>query len=639
MAYLLSPQVHVVEIDTTNIVPGVATTEGAIAGQFNWGPVNEPMLIDSEATLIRTFGYPDNTNYCDWFSASNFLAYTNALWVVRAVTEGNANTTLNATNATTSNSHGYLVRNDQEYAIKYSNGELKTEFFTGDWVARFPGDLGNSLKISICPSASAYQSTLAGTISATANSSTVTGSGTTFQSQIISGDLLEFNGELHKVVSVESNTSLTLADRTLQAATSVSNVIRRWEYYSSVQTAPGTSDYATQYGGSNDEMHIVVIDVLGEWTQQPGAVLEVYQYVSQASDALLRDGTNNYYPNQVNSRSQYVRWAGHPGQFTNAGKPAKGVNFVPTPAAKPITEFFQGGNDGEAIGAAEKIRGYGYFLSPEDIDISFIIGSNVTQTVATYIINDIAEARMDCVAFISPPAAYVINNVGEEAQACVNYRNLLPSSSYAAIDGNWKYQYDQYNDVYRYVPLNGDIAGLHAQSDQQRDPWWAAAGFNRGQIKNVIKLAWNPKLAERNLLYNNGINPVVTFPGDGTVLFGQKTMLAKPSAFDRINVRRLFIVLEKAISKAGKYFLFEFNDAITRAQFKNMIDPYMRDVQGRRGVYDFLTICDETNNTPEVIDGNQFVASILIKPEKTAEFITLNFVAVRDSVAFTEVQF
>ena len=252
-------------------------------------------------------------------------------------------------------------------------------------------------------------------------------------------------------------------------------------------------------------------------------------------------------------------------------------------------------------------------------------------------IGSVAEARKDCLVFLSPRRDDVVDVPGSERANITTFRNLLTSSSYAVIDSSWKYQYDKYNDVYRYVPMNGDTAGLCVRTDTERDPWFSPAGFNRGQIKNVIRLSFNPTKAERDELYKIGVNPVVTFPGEGTILFGDKTLLAKPSAFDRINVRRLFIVLEKAIAKAAKFSLFEFNDEFTRAQFVALVEPFLRDVQGRRGIYDFRVVCDETNNTGEVIDRNEFIGDIYIKPARSINFIQLNFVAVRTGVAFDEV--
>jgi phage tail sheath protein FI len=303
------------------------------------------------------------------------------------------------------------------------------------------------------------------------------------------------------------------------------------------------------------------------------------------------------------------------------------------------------GTDGKAEGDVSinvLTNAYDLFASAEEVDVSLVlqgkaVGSANNAQLANYIIDNICESRKDCVAFISPAKDDVVSAAGIETTSMVGFRNASRSTSYAVLDSGYKYQYDKYNDVYRWIPLNGDVAGLAVRTDETRDPWWSPAGFNRGQIKNIIKLAYNPDKANRDILYKANINPVVTFPGQGTVLYGDKTMLTKPSAFDRINVRRLFIVLEKAIATAAKYTLFEFNDEFTRAQFKNLVEPFLRDVQGRRGIYDFKVVCDSTNNTGEVIDRNEFVGDIYIKPARSINFIQLNFVAVRTGVEFSEV--
>ena len=264
-------------------------------------------------------------------------------------------------------------------------------------------------------------------------------------------------------------------------------------------------------------------------------------------------------------------------------------------------------------------------------------GTNGTQ-VANYIIDNITSVRKDCVACVSPEYADVVSTATiDRTQNIVDFRNSLTSSSFAILDSGYKYQYDKFSDVYRWVPLNGDIGGTIARTDLDRDFFFSPAGLQRGSIKNVIKLAWNPDKADRDLLYQNDINPVVTFPGSGVILFGDKTLLGRPSAFDRINVRRLFITLEKAIERAAQSLLFEFNDEFTRAQFKNLVEPFLRDIQGRRGIYDFKVVCDETNNTGSVIDRNEFVGDIFIKPARSINFIQLNFVAVRTGVEFSEV--
>ena len=630
MASLLSPGVQIKEIDLSGIIPAVSTTEGGFAGQFVWGPVNEKVLIESEKELVSTFGEPNNDNADDWFTASNYLAYSNKLWTVRVVDQDNANTALRATNATAGGT-GFLVKNDEDYEINYSDGSLDTTYSSGPWIAKYAGALGNSIKVSVCASAAAYQSSLTGTISVTAGSKTLTGTTTVFDTELSVGDLLVINNETHKIATISSNTAATLETAHVVGATA-NTAVRRWEYYTSVDVAPGTSTHASDRGGSNDEMHIVVVDEDGAITNVPKTVLEVYQLVSKANDAKLADGSTNYYKNRINNESNYIRWAAHDDSITSAGSASSATH---TAYALPLKNSLAGGSDGSNIGNDERIRGFNYFKNKEETEISFIIGAAANQTVATHIINNICEVRKDCIAFFSPPRAYVVNNAGDEATDCVVFRNTLPSTSYAVLDSGWKYQYDTYNDLYRYVPLNGDTAGIHVRSDTDRDAWWAAGGFNRGHVKNVIRLSWNPSNADRDILYKNGINPVATFPGEGTVLFGNKTLQAKPSAFDRINVRRLFIVLEKAIGRAAKYILFEFNDQYTRQQFVNMVEPYLRDVQGRRGIIDFRVVCNESNNTPEVIDRNEFVGDIYIKPNRVAEFITLNFVATRTGVDLT----
>ena len=310
---------------------------------------------------------------------------------------------------------------------------------------------------------------------------------------------------------------------------------------------------------------------------------------------------------------------------------------------KAVTEYtLSGGADDYTVVDADIIASYALFTNSDQYDISLVLAGNCSPVVAKYIVDNIADARRDCVAFLSPNVIATgepILSIGSDATtAIIDYRNATQVfSSYAVIDSGSKYQYDRYNDAYRWIPLNGDTAGLCARTDFTADPWYSPGGFNRGQIKNVIKLAFNPNQTERDVLYSAGVNPVVSFPGQGTILYGDKTMLAKPSAFDRINVRRLFIVLEKSIAVAAKYQMFEFNDSFTRAQFKNLVEPFLRDVQGRRGVTDFRVKCDDTNNTGEVIDSNRFVADIFIKPNRSINFITLNFVAARSSVSFEEI--
>jgi phage tail sheath protein FI len=635
MPFQVSPGVNVSEIDLTTVVPAVSTTEGAIAGQFEKGPVNQRILIDSEDRLVSVFGKPNADNASDWFTAANFLAYGNALYVVR-VTSSDA---LNAATTTAA-----LVKNEEDYEENYSRND-------NTWIAKTPGAEGNSLKVSICPSANAWQETtsLGYTITRNTNTLTINGAANTSVWNTISkGDILligsdKVQGQV-KAISQGANSSTTTVtlESTYRGSTVSANtgsLVRRWEYFNLFDTAPTTTAYANTVGGQGDEIHMVVVDEDGDITGTKGNVIESFGNVSVASDAKTEQGATNYYKDVVNQRSSYVYWGGaHAAGLTNAGTAAKDTTFNSTSAV--VTASLVSGSDGSAIDADDKIVGYDYFKSAEDVDISLILGGSADQTLATHLITNIAESRKDCVVVISPERADVVNNNSYEGAArddVIAYRDLLPSSSYAVMDSAWKYQYDKYNDLYRYVPLNGDTAGLMVQTDLTRDPWYSPAGFNRGNVKNVIKLSYNPSKGDRDQLYKKGINPVVTFPGQGTVLFGDKTMLAQPSAFDRINVRRLFIVLEKAISTASKFTLFEFNDEFTRSQFKNLVEPFLRDVQGRRGITDFVVVCDGTNNTGEVIDRNEFIGDIYIKPARSINFIQLNFVAVRTGVEFSEI--
>ena len=410
-----------------------------------------------------------------------------------------------------------------------------------------------------------------------------------------------------------------------------------WTYSSYFTSAPGTSDYASAVGGSNDEMHVVVIDAGGLFTGQQGTVLEVYPFLSKASDASI-NGVSNFYKQVIFDNSQYI-YATDPVNYATTSStwdnPAANTNFTTLTTNPTIT--LAGGSEFTPTNGNIQTA-YDLFANKETIDISLVLTGNANTTVQQYVIDNIVNSRKDCVAFISPPRTSV-DGINTTPTAGIQswLSSLARSSSYVVADSGYKYMYDKYNNVYRYIPLNGDVAGLCVNTDTVRDPWFSPAGFNRGQIKNAIKLAWNPNKTQRDVLYAAGVNPVVSFPGQGIVLFGDKTLQNKPSAFDRINVRRLFIVLEKSIAQAAQFSLFEFNDEFTRAQFVSLVTPFLRDVQGRRGIYDFRVVCDTTNNTPQIIDTNQFVGDIYIKPARSINFIQLNFVAVGTGVDFTTI--
>lgn len=645
MGFQISPGVNVSEIDLTTIIPAVSTTTGAFAGHFSWGPANVRVLVDSEDTLVKQFSTPNSNTASDFFTAANFLAYGNSLFAVRVINEGGVELTdtsraRNSTSGTAgaANTQNTIIKNEDDYESEYSNGITGV----GPWVAKYPGELGNNLRVSVCLNANAYESTLTGTLTFSNNSVTVTGSGTSFTNQLSVGDSIVAGPDriIVTVSSISNATSLTLSSAYVGNTVTQATTERRWQYYDFFPSAPGTSIEAAQNNGSGDEMHIVVVDRLGGISGIPETIIEVFPNLSKARNARSENGTNIYYRQHINKNSKWIVWASHIAGIDGGQNINSGFNWGAGSQSRPITDNFTNGRDGALPRAADYINGYNLFKSAESVDVSLILGGASDATRAIHIVNNITEFRKDCIAVFSPRRDDVVSNsgyAGSEVDDIVAFRNSLPSTSYAIVDSGWKYQYDKYNDLFRYVPCNGDTAGTMVRTDLQRDPWYSPAGFSRGQIKNVVKLAFNPNKSERDVLYRNGINPIVTFPGEGTVLFGDKTMLTRPSAFDRINVRRLFIVLEKAIATAAKFTLFEFNDAFTRAQFKSLVEPFLRDVQGRRGITDFRVVCDETNNTPEIIDRNEFIGDIYIKPARSINFIQLNFVAVRTGVDFTEV--
>ena len=407
---------------------------------------------------------------------------------------------------------------------------------------------------------------------------------------------------------------------------------------SNVEGVPGTSAGAAAVGGSNDEIHLWVYDVDGTITGAVGTVLEYWTYLSQASDVKGSDGSTLYYKDVINAGSEWVFIGNAPAALSESGNSAVGETFV------TVASFFialTGGIDDNVLSVGETTAGYALMADAETIYTNLIFQANSslsaadTRTLSNFITAQ-AAARKDAVGFVSPERAATVN-AAAPATSVAAWRTALTSTSYGFADSGSLYVYDKYNDVYRWIAAAGSMAGLSANADLVADAWFSPAGFTRGNVRNVTKLAWNPNQAERDALYKTGVNPVVTFPGQGTVLFGDKTLQSKPRAFDRINVRRLFIVLEQAVSVASKASLFEFNDEFTRAQFRNMVEPFLRDVQGRRGITDFKVVCDGTNNTGAIIDTNKFVADIYIKPARSINFITLNFIATRTGVEFSEI--
>lgn len=625
----LSPGVNYSEIDLTNVTPNVASTTAAIAGVFQWGPAEKIITITSEDDLVRVFGKPlRDDNGIDFHCAANFLQYGRDLRVVRSI----------GGDETNANSSGFTA---QQYANEDVLGG--TEGLTAAFYARYPGILGNSLKVVVIDGDGETTLSVGATASVGTNNikfSTVLG-GT-----LEENDKLIFQtNQFAQTFLVESAAGNTVTTKTYVASTiglSASMKFRS-KYADLFQLTAETSTQAAAKGGSNDELNVVVIDEDGLFTGTRGTILETFQNVSKAYDARNNDGQPNYVTSVINSESNYI-WAGKLETLWGASVPQDltttfsdiGGGFT---AAKVSRYSLSGGTGASSSTANVFTKGYSKFLDRDNVDISLLISGRSNATTVK-LLADLVNERKDCVLFVSPALSDVLNTTQTQATANIlTTRNTTYgiNSSYVVMDSGWKYIYDKYNDMFRYIPLNADIAGLCARSESATQAWFSPAGLNRGTIRNVIKLAFNPDQSSRDLLYVGNVNPVATFSGEGTILFGDKTMLKKPSAFDRINVRRLFITLEKTIATAAKYSLFEVNDEFTRSQFRNLVIPYLRNVQAQRGVTDFRVICDETNNTGQVIDNNQFVADIYIKPARSINFIQLNFIATRTDSTFTEI--
>ena len=637
MAFQVSPGVLVQEKDLTRIIPAVSTSIGAIAIKSSKGPLDEIVSVSSEQELVSQFGKPDTSNFEDWFTASNYLQYSNALRVVRVQNSS-------VSNATESGS-AFVIKNTTDYQNNYADGSASV----GLWASRTAGAWGNSIKISTCPSATAYEESNKTTVNDASTAVGDTVVTVTSAVGIAAGDIVNFGDNFeYRVISVATN-DLNIVRKEEpqyfgtsdssglhQVITNGAQVRRRWQHYDLFDKAPATSPYVAGLSGTNDELHIAVIDATGSISGVKGSVLETYGAVSKASDAKSAQGDTNYYPDVIYTKSSYIYWMDHNSSGTTWGQAAANTTFTDVTSVSDVT--LQSGSDGTAATTGQKRTAYEKFADAETVDIGLIMAGSGDATHIGNLIT-IAENRKDAIVFCSPERSDVVNvsNSTTQTTNVKSFFDSIRSSSYVVFDSGYKYTYDKYNDVFRYVPLNGDIAGLAARTDLIADSWFSPAGFNRGVIRGAVKLAYNPTQGQRDELYRARINPVVTLPGQGTLLFGDKTGLSTPSAFDRINVRRLFITLEKAISTASKFQLFEFNDEFTRAQFRNIVEPFLRDVQGRRGVTDFRVVCDSSNNTANVIDSNEFRADIFVKPNRSINFIQLQFVATRSGAAFEEV--
>jgi len=578
-----SPAIVVKEVDLTGGVPNVQTTTGAMVGNFRWGPVEQATLIDTETSLASTFGAPNDSNAVDFLSAAYFLNYASTLQIVRSIDSDNTAANAWSVASDTSSRTAPVVKNLTNFDTQIT--ALNDSDFT--FIGKYPGALGNSIRVSVCP----------------------------------------------------VSTSDSAFDN--------------WTYKGSFDTAPGTSSYANSVSASNDEVHVAVVDRLGQFSGTRGTVLETYPFVSLAKNAKLSDGATNFIQNIINDRSQYVNLAGFgiaSGDSDQKFNDAAGanadtnINFGDdsTSDACNVTNFdLQGGVNSKALGTSAVLTGFDKFEDKETIEVDFLIAPGMTnRTAQTTVVNDLVttaqSTRKDCVVVSSPARSDIINSSTPNANA-VTTANTFTNSSYLILDNNYLKVYDKYNDQYRFVPAASSTAGIMAATDNNQAPWFSPAGSRRGQYLGITALSYSPTKSERDTLYKAGVNPIANIPGQGVILFGDKTKLNRPSAFDRINVRRLFLVVERAIARAARNTLFEFNDEFTRAEFVNIVEPFLREVKGRRGITDFRVVCDETNNTPAVIDRNEFIANIFIKPARSINYITLNFVAVRTGVDFEEV--
>ena len=659
---LLSPGVAIQERDLTlGSIETVETNVGAIAGAFEKGPILTPTRISNEAELLEIFGKPNDSNYEYWWSAASFLSYGGVLDVVRA-DAGN----LTASNDGTTTPYTLKINNNDDFLANYNAGTAAFNF-----AARTPGAFGNSLDVAVIDGGADQILTLSGVLTTNAVGTVINDVAGTKSARIVAYDASNTSAVLVTITGDNFTTADSVDngvdDRTVDAAASWydQQFVFTGLKWNSIAPRPGTSPYVAARGGSKDEIHVVVYDRDGAITGTPLTVLEKFTYASKAVDAKSAEGALNYYPEVIFASSQYIYWGNHDAAGTSLFYDVSGNAAVATVNwggdSTTDFDFFLGleisnlavggaryvlasGATDYSVTIGEVQTAYEEFADPETVQLDYLLmgpgGGTATdsRSKAAKIIS-IASSRKDCIAFVSPHRANIVgvSSALDQTNNVVGFFDTLESTSYAVFDSGYKYIYDRFADKYRYVPCNPDVAGLCAAVTANGTPWFSPAGLNRGAIKGAVKLAYSPTKSQRDTLYQNRINPVTSLPGQGIVLFGDKTALASPSAFDRINVRRLFLVAEKTIGNAAKGVLFEVNDEFTRANFLNVVDPFLREIQAARGITDFLVVCDDTNNGPAVVDSNEFVADIYIKPARSINFITLTFIATRTGVSFEEV--
>ena len=641
----------------------VEVNVGAIAGAFSKGPVLKPVRIANESQLIEQFGEPSDANAGTWWTAASFLQYGGVLDVVRVATSGQ----LTASDDNVTSPYTLSIPTVDVYESVYAIATANPF----KWAARNPGSDSNAIKVSIIDKGADISLTLDGALStSTIGTQVQTASGSPGGAK--SGFIYQWDS-VNNIVSLITSDTWTGSEVIENGVTDL-NITAKSDWYdsqvaygnvkwNSIAPRPGTSPYVSERGGANDEMHVVVFDSTGVITGSPNTLLEKFTFVSKANNAKTSSGAVNYYPTVIQDKSNFVYWGSHEndaydvsgnaaittganfGGTGNAGSPSTTTfDLFSSDSANRSYTFVKGA---ETLGATsgEIMTGLTEFADVETLDVDYIlmgpgdIGSKSnTQSIAAKVLS-IASGRKDAVGFISPFYGDVVGvtSSATQTQNVVDFYNNMQATSFGVFDNGWKYIYDRFADKYRYVPLNGDVAGLCASVTANGTPWFSPAGLNRGAIRGAVKLAYSPTKSERDTLYQRRINPVTSLPGQGIVLFGDKTALASPSAFDRINVRRLFNVIEKTIGNAAKGVLFELNDEFTRNNFKNVVEPFLRGIQAERGITDFLVVCDESNNTGAIIDANEFKADFYIKPARSINFITLTFIATRTGVSFEEV--
>jgi len=581
-----SPAVTISEVDASGIVPSITSSTGAFVGDFAWGPIDTPVLVGNEAELISNFGSPayldEDSSSVEFLAANQFLKYSTSMYVVRGATASALNAA-DSSDIDASNGEAIQITNRDDFDASRST-------ITATFLAKYAGSVGNSIEVSVCAA-----------------------NATAFDA---------------------------------------------WEYESEFDAKPGTSDFATDAGTTLDEVHVIIADAGGDFTGKKDRVLEKWENVSLITDAKDENGRSNYILDVLNDRSEYVYGVQHPTYF---GAAKKGAEFVANThgggsSAANAARTCRLGHDGVGVavsgaagansgglGTTEYASGFDQFEDENTIQVDFLIAPSVavsaTQgTIVTDLVT-IAEGRKDCVVVASPARNDVIglNSNTTIRDNIVATAASMGKSSYLVVDNNFLKVYDKYNDRYVFIPASSSTAGLMAATDNVAAPWFSPAGSRRGRYLGATALAFNPTKSDRDVLYKADVNPICNLPGQGITLYGDKTALGKASAFSRINVRRLFIAMERAIKGAAQNVLFEFNDEFTRAEFVGIVEPFLRDIQGRRGITDFRVVCDETNNTPDVVDSNSFVASVFVKPARSINYVQLNFVAVRTGVDFAEI--